>query len=275
MKKLLFAMSLLAATSTTAQEVTIKGRILTEEGTAVEYATIGIPGTKNGTLSGIDGEFELTLPQGCNDTIAVSHVSYGDVKIPATVYKECNESLTVTMQPKLLQELTVYDGKRKKAKLSDGGMKIAGGVIQLSTEKLGYEVGSIMKVKRIFEVEEILFSTVSNSIENAKLSINIYSIDESESNFSNVLHHPVYVEIPVSDKKHEHVITAKESIVLAPGRYYVALKFVDGKKPAGEDGKMQFPLYLISSSYIRNSPVDIPEKIPVNLGLEIKGYEYR
>ena len=190
-------------------------------------------------------------------------------------YRNNGEALIVTMQPKQLQELTVYDGKRKKAKLSDGGMKIAGGVIQLSTEKLGYEVGSIMKVKRIFEVEEILFSTVSNSIENAKLSINIYSIDESESNFSNVLHHPVYVEIPVSDKKHEHVITAKENIVLAPGRYYVALKFVDGKKPAGEDGKMQFPLYLISSSYIRNSPVDIPEKVPVNLGLEITGYEYR
>lgn len=275
MKRFLFAISLSAATTIAAQNITVKGRIVSEEGAAVEYATIGIPGTKNGTLSGIDGVFELTLPQECNDTIVASHVSFGNVKIPAAAYRNSGEDFIVTMQPKFLKELTVYDGKRKKAKLSDGGMKIAGGVIQLSTEKLGYEVGSIMKVKRIFEVEEILFSTVSNSIENAKLSINIYSIDESESNFSNVLHHPVYVEIPVSDKKHEHVITAKENIVLAPGRYYVALKFVDGNKPAGEDGKMQFPLYLISSSYIRNSPVDIPEKVPVNLGLEITGYEYR
>ena len=274
MKRLLFAMSLLAATYTTAQNITIKGKIQSEEGTAVEYATIGIPGTKNGTLSDIDGEFELTLPQGCNDTIAVSHVSYGDVKLPAALYRNNREALIVTMQPKFLKELTVYDGKRKKAKLSDGGMKIAGGVIQLSTEKLGYEVGSIMKVKRIFEVEEILFSTVSNSIENAKLSINIYSIDESESSFINVMHHPIYVDIPVSEKKSEHVITANESISLFPGRYYVALKFVDGKKQTTKDSKILFPLYL-KSSYIRNGATDTPEKIPVNLGLEIKGYEYR
>ena len=274
MKRLLFAMSLLAATSTTAQEVTIKGRILTEEGTAVEYATIGIPGTKNGTLSGIDGEFELTLPQGCNDTIAVSHVSYGDVKLPAALYRNNGEALIVTMQPKQLQELTVYDGKRKKARLSNRGMKVAGGVTQWTTEKLGYEIGSIINVKRVFEVEELLFSTVLNNIENARLSINIYLMDETESNFSNVMHHPIYVDIPVSEKKNEHVIAVKENIFLEPGRYYVAVKFVDGKKQTDKREVMLFPLYL-KSSYIRNSPVDIPKKIPVNLGLEIRGYEYR
>lgn len=274
MKRLLFAMSLLAATSTTAQEVRIKGRILTEEGTAVEYATIGIPGTKNGTLSGIDGEFELTLPQGCNDTIAVSHVSYGDVKLPAALYRNNGEALIVTMQPKILKELTVYDGKRKKARLSNRGMKVAGAVTQWTTEKLGYEIGSIINVKRVFEVEELLFSTVLNNIENARLSINIYLMDETESNFSNVMHHPIYVDIPVSEKKNEHVIAVKENIFLEPSRYYVAVKFVDGKKQTDKKDIMLFPLYL-KESYIRNSPVDIPEKIPVNLGLEIKGYEYR
>ena len=274
MKKLLFVMSLLAATSTTAQEVTIKGRILTEEGTAVEYATIGIPGTKSGTLSGIDGEFELTLPQGCNDTIAVSHVSYGDVKLPATVYKECNETLIVTMQPRELQELTVYNGKRKKAKLAGRGMRSAGAVTAWTAEKTGYEIGSIIDVKHAFEVEEFVFSTIRNSVENARLSVNIYSIDETESSFINVMHHPVYVDIPISDKKSEHVITTNESISLFPGRYYVALRFVDGKKQTTKDGKILFPLYL-KSSYIRNGATDTPEKIPVNMGLMIKGYEYR
>ena len=274
MKKLLFAMSLLAATSTTAQEVTIKGRILTEEGTAVEYATIGIPGTKNGTLSGIDGEFELTLPQGCNDTIAVSHVSYGDVKLPAALYRNNGEALIVTMQPRELQELTVYNGKRKKAKLAGRGIRFAGAVTAWTAEKTGYEIGSIIDVKHAFEVEEFVFSTIRNSVENARLSVNIYSIDETESSFINVMHHPVYVDIPISDKKSEHVITANESISLFPGRYYVALKFVDGKKQTTKDCKILFPLYL-KSSYIRNGATDTPEKIPVNMGLMIKGYEYR
>lgn len=274
MKRLLFAFLLLIATSIAAQDIRVKGRIVGEEGAAVEYATIGIPGTKSGTLSGIDGEFELTLPQECNDTIVASHVSYGDVKIPAALYRNSRESLIVTMQPKQLQELTVYDGKRKKARLSNKGMKVAGGVTQWTTEKLGYEIGSIINVKRVFEVEELLFSTVLNNIENARLSINIYLMDETESNFSNVMHHPIYVDIPVSEKKNEHVIAVKENIFLEPGQYYVAVKFVDGKKLTDKSDVMLFPLYL-KESYIRNSPVDIPEKIPVNLGLEIKGYEYR
>lgn len=274
MKRLLFAFLLLVATSIAAQDIRVKGRIVSEEGTAVEYATIGIPGTKSGTLSGIDGEFELTLPQECNDTIVASHVSYGDVKIPAALYRNCRESLFVTMRPKQLQELTVYDGKRKKARLSNRGMKVAGGVTQWTTEKLGYEIGSIINVKRVFEVKEILFSTVLNSIENARLSINIYLMDETESDFGNVIHHPIYVDIPVSEKKNEHVIVVKENIFLEPGRYYVAVKFVDGKKQTDKRDVMLFPLYL-KGSYIRNSPVNIPEKIPVNLGLVIKGYEYR
>ena len=113
-----------------------------------------------------------------------------------------------------------------------------------------------------------------NSIENARLSINIYLMDDTESNFSNVMHHPIYVDIPVSEKKNEHVLAVKENIFLEPGRYYVAVKFVDGKKLTDKSDVMLFPLYLKESD-IRNSPVDIPEKIPVNLGLEIKGYEYR
>ena len=63
----------------------------------------------------------------------------------------------------------------------------------------------------------------------------------------------------VSEKKSEHVITANESISLSPGRYYVALKFVDEKKQTTKDGKILFPLYL-KSSYIRNGATDTPEK---------------
>ena len=274
MKRFLFAISLSATTTIAAQNITVKGRIVSEEGAAVEYATIGIPGTKNGTLSGIDGVFELTLPQECNDTIVASHVSFGDVKLPAALYRNNREALIVTMQPRELQELTVYNGKRKKAKLAGRGMRFAGAVTAWTAEKTGYEIGSIIDVKHAFEVEEFVFSTIRNSVENARLSVNIYSIDETESSFINVMHHPVYVDIPISDKKNEHVITANESISLFPGRYYVALKFVDGKKQTTKDGKILFPLYL-KSSYIRNGATDTPEKIPVNMGLMIKGYEYR
>ena len=274
MKRLLFAFVLLVATSIAAQDIRVKGRIVSEEGAAVEYATIGIPGTKNGTLSGIDGVFELTLAQECNDTIVASHVSFGDVKLPAALYRNNGEALIVTMQPRELQELTVYNGKRKKAKLAGRGMRFAGAVTAWTAEKTGYEIGSIIDVKHAFEVEEFVFSTIRNSVENARLSVNIYSIDETESSFINVMHHPVYVDIPISDKKSEHVITANESISLFPGRYYVALKFVDGKKQTTKDGKILFPLYL-KSSYIRNGATDTPEKIPVNMGLMIKGYEYR
>ena len=275
MRTILFTILAFCAVTLTAQNsITINGKIINEEGKAVEYATIGIPGTAYGALSGIDGCFSLTLPQECRDTLVASHVSYGDTKIPSIVYMNGGDTLTVTMHSRQLDELVVYNGKRKKGKLMGKGMRVPGAATSWSIGSLGYEVGSIIEVEQTFEVDEIRFRTLHNTIEHARLSVNIYSMDESNGIFSNILHRPIYIDIPAENEKREHTTAPNERVFLAPGSYFVAVKLVDGKSDSLRNKNILFPLYL-KSSYIRKGAADTLEKIPVNLGLQITGDFYK
>ena len=72
---------LFATTALCAQEMVVKGRITNLDGEPVEYATVGISGTKNGTLTSHDGTFELAIPQECHDTLTARHVSYSEARM--------------------------------------------------------------------------------------------------------------------------------------------------------------------------------------------------
>lgn len=271
MKKALFMTLMLTVTGMTAQDIAVNGRITDENGEAVEYATIGIPGTAYGTLSGIDGCFSLTLPQECRDTLVASHVSYGDTKIPSIVYMNEGDTLTVTMHSRQLDELVVYNGKRKKGKLMGKGMRIAGAVAEWNISHIGCEVGSVISTDKVFEVREIKFKVLSNSLKGVKFSVNIYKANEEKSEFTGITAKPIYIDIPTCQSKKEYTIEPEEDIYLEPGTYYVSLKLVDTERSEPQEGQILFPLYL-KSSYIRKGPVEELEKIPMNLGLQVKGY---
>ena len=227
MRKSLLITYLFATTALCAQEMVVKGRITDPGGQPVEYATIGIPGTKNGTLTSLEGYFELLLPKECHDTLIVSHVSYSEARIPATIYMNSNGILDITMQPRVLEDVVVFNGKRKKAKLVNKGMRLPGCTTTMDISFIGNEIGSVVETKHPFEISEIIFNTVVNSIDKAKLSINIYSADTIENRFRNVMHHPIYTDIPEGKKKIEHTIVPQERIILTPGVYFVAVKFVE------------------------------------------------
>ena len=63
------------------ERVTVKGRIVNEQGEAVEYVQIGVPKLQMGTISSADGRFEMEVP--C-DTLEIFHVSYQPASYPVT-----------------------------------------------------------------------------------------------------------------------------------------------------------------------------------------------
>ena len=73
---LLFPMCIFAQ-----ERVTVKGRIINEQGEAVEYVQIGVPKLEIGTISSADGRFEIEVP--C-DTLEFFHVSYQPASYPVT-----------------------------------------------------------------------------------------------------------------------------------------------------------------------------------------------
>ena len=259
---------------TMAQKSFVYKGVLTGVNSApVEYATISIPSHRSGTLSGPDGTFSIQLPIGCSDTVLISHVSYNELRVSAD--KLLTMASPIIMQPKELDELVVYDCKRKKARLAGKGTRIPGGVTTFTTGSLGNEIGTVVEVKRVFEVHEFSFTVCSNNIDNARVSMNIYKTDETGMTFMNKLHAPVYADIPASDGKQKITVVPDKPLVIEPGIYFVSLMFVDcGSSADIDNGTIHFPLY-IKRSYTRKGAGCGLEKVPVNMGLDVSGFEYR
>lgn len=286
-----FLIFLLFATANAMSQsaTTICGKIVNENGDAVEYATVGSVKSGKGTLSDSEGTFTLKIPQESNDTLHFSHVSYEDVKVPLSELEENGAS--IVMPARELDEVVVYSGKRKNAKLVGKGVGVPGAVTSFTPANLGQEVGSIVETEKPFEVQEISFRTKSNGINEALLSINIYSLDAEKGVFTNIMNRPIYVEIPTGEKKQEFTVKPQELLLLDPGSYFVSVKFVDCDKNLKENWSksdewdnrkryemskqsIHFPLYM-KGSYIRKGVLEPLEEVPVNIGLKVKGVEYR
>ena len=183
---------------------------------------------------------------------------------------------------KPLEEVVVTGSKQKHKTLSNRGTRILGAISTLTPNKVGYEVGSALKVKHPFEVEEIEFFIISNSIRDVTLQVAIYR----DSTFTEVLNHPILVNIP---KGNRQTIVAKptERILLQSGDYIVAITFVHCDEETQQqwtnsdqwDGQtryqmmkqsIQFPLYF-KAGQIRSNPDDAFEKCPTNIGIMVRG----
>ena len=60
--KLILALLMIPAGLWAQERVTVRGRIVNENGEAVEYVQVGIPKLQEGTISSVDGQFEITVP---------------------------------------------------------------------------------------------------------------------------------------------------------------------------------------------------------------------
>ncbi len=186
-----------------------------------------------------------------------------------------------------LNSVTIYSGKKKHKKLLGKGTRFPGGVTQWTPDKVGAEVGSLINVKHPFEVEEIIFSTQSNNIDSLMLKIEIRSTDNLDSS---ILDKPIEINIPKGEKQ-KFGITPEKQLIIEPGEYFFAVVFADCSDEAKrrwnsnacrdskQRYKMQkesilFPLYF-KASYIRSGKGEELEKIPVNLGVKVRGTEYR
>ena len=266
--------------------VSVKGRIVDEKGNAVEYVQLGVPKYQIGTVSTVDGRFEIEVP--C-DTLAFFHVSYQPAAYPVT---GAVDDLVIVLHEQELPPAVFIGGDTKEKYLLRPGMNVlkSMGVITttLSGEHpSGRELGSVAQAKKPFLVQDILLTVRSNQIPGCKASINIYRIEGKKESFVNVLRKPIYFEVPVSDKPQDFDIQPEETLLLEPGRYFIAFQLVDCDAQAlqafltkpDEDRKpwemsMDFNIFL-KSSYIREAALGEMKPLPVNIGVAVKGLEYQ
>ena len=184
---------------------------------------------------------------------------------------------------KPLQEVVVTGSKQKNKTLSNRGTRILGAIHMLTPDKVGYEEGSAISVKHPFEVEEIEFFIISNSIRDVTLQVAIYR----DSTFTEVLSQPIFVNIPEGNRQ-KVVAKPTERILLQPGDYIVSIGLADCNGETQQqwansdqwDGQthyqmmtkqsLQFPLYF-KAGQIRSNPDDSFEKCPTNIGIKVRG----
>ena len=276
MRKLWFLLSVFVTAGGFAQsKVSVEGKIVDENGVAVEYAAVGIPSRGTGTLSGADGVFVLDVEALESDTVLLSHVSFMELKMPLSDF--AMTAGNVVMKSNELDEVTVYSGKKKKSKLVGKGMKVPGGATMWTVGNKGCEIGSMVEADKVFELHEISFNVRSNSIPGAKFSVNLYKEGETAGEFVNTLCKPVYFNVPVDEKSQKIKVEITDNVVVEPGRDFVSILFVDydnSAETSADSNRIYFPLYL-KGSYKRNGVMGEFEEVPVNMGLSLKGFEYR
>jgi hypothetical protein len=268
------------------ENVKVKGRIINRQGEAVEYVQVGVPGLRIGTISTVDGRFEIDIP--C-DTLEFFHVSYQPATFPVTGPVD---DAVIVLREQELPPAVFIGGDTKEKYLLRPGMNVLKNMGVVSTalrseHPSGRELGSVAQAKNPFLVKDILLTVRSNHIPGCVASINVYRIEGKKESFVNVLHRPIYFDVPVSNEPQDFDIRPEETLLLEPGRYFIAFQIVgcdDGAlqaflaKPDEErkswEMTMDFNVFL-KSSYVREVALGGTEYLPVNIGVAVKGLEYQ
>ncbi|MBQ9889721.1 MAG: hypothetical protein IJM41_10855 [Bacteroidales bacterium] len=265
--------------------VTVKGRIINEKGEAVEYVQLGVPKLQIGTISTVGGRFEIDIP--C-DTLEFFHVSYQAASLPVTGPAD---DVVIVLKEQELPPAVSIGGDTVEKYLMRPGTKVMGGnssaAISLRDDRyLGWELGSVAQVKKTFLVKDILLSIRENTIPDCVAAVNIYRIEGKKESFVNVLHKPVYFNVAVSDVPQDFDIQPEETILLEPGKYFIAFQIVGCDeqalkaflaKPEEERKYWEFTIYsplYFKSSYTREVALGEMKHYPFNIGIAVKGLEY-
>lgn len=151
-----------------------------------------------------------------------------------------------------LPQVEVF-GKAKRTILKPKATRVPGVVVLLLTpNQMGQARSADILVPRPFNLEEISFTIVSNSIPNAVMSVEIYR----DTCLSMPISSPRLITIPQA-KKQEISIQLENALHLSPGTYRLLLRFVECDSvhlseslPANSSMSslcMRFPLYLKQS----------------------------
>lgn len=166
-----------------------------------------------------------------------------------------------------LDAAVLTESKDKDRMLDGKGMKFPGGIMVMTQESVGMELGSVVKTKRQFLIKTISFNVEENSMEGCRADIRIYRMHE-DGNLENIVTMPICQEIPKTDSKTTFSIGPEENLELTPGEYYISFSL--SGTPHETNGKMHFPLY-VKSSYSRKDSGSQLEKWNFNIGMTING----
>jgi len=269
---LLAATALMLVCLCQAQRV-VKGNVVNAQGAAVEYVSLGLEADSVGTISDMDGHFELEIPADRRRDLLVSHVSYQMERIPYDVYGQREGELTVVLKDKVVELTEVVIGKDNMLKAIVGrGAVIPASVVGMKGKGRpeSKEWGFVFQSSRDYVINDISLMVSSSEFLKCTLSMNLY--EERGGQYMNILNKPLYQSVYKSDGRRTLDFVPEEEILLKRRRhYFVSISCVD---TYGETGTIYFPIRW-RSSYFREVPDGTKDKLPVSPVIVVNGYEVK
>lgn len=252
-----------------AQDVrTFSGRVTDSNGDGIEYVSIGVPNDTIFTVSDINGYFRFRLPDSDTRGIVFSHLSYDPFTLGPPEAGSDTEGLGITLNYHELPEAVVLPDDGKKVTVLGKGVRWAGAGFGLSNVEggiLNEEWGSKVRLRKPTRIEKAELECKLEDVDKAVLSFVIYEITSDSTSFVPVQHVPVYQTILPGDDYKTLVFEEPEVLLLDPGTYYFAVKFVEFEG----DGALVCKGYF-KSAYERTGDFHLP----LSIGLKVTGIEF-
>lgn len=116
--QLILLFSLFSFSAAIAQNATISGIILDEEGTSLIGANVTLAGTSYGTVTEVDGSYSLSVPAGSYD-VMVSYIGYSDYKESIDLSPGERLMIDVNMTVGTMFDEVVVSASRRSEKLTE------------------------------------------------------------------------------------------------------------------------------------------------------------
>lgn len=165
-------------------EIKVTGKVLdAENALPLSYVNVGIVGTSTGTVSDLNGSFELylKLPLDSNSTLRFSYVGYSDqtVSLVSLVQKDSN---IIQLTPDVVHLTTVevrprFFNTKKVGNLKTNTNRVNNfAIAQRKNQNLGAAIGRKFNLKKISYLQKFGFFVKSNNFTETRFRLNFYQL---------------------------------------------------------------------------------------------------
>ena len=256
-KTLVIALSILYSLTTFSQ-VTFHGKVIgqkTKE--SLPYVNIGIVGKNIGTVSNINGEFTINLPNSYNsDTLRFSMIGYKSQSYEVRKFKNKfinHQELIIHLEQSMvaLKEVVIIDKKKWKTKILGNVNETDNVVSGFYSEKLGTEVGTIIKIRKSpTYVENFSFYIAENTFDSLFFRLNIYNLKKGKP-FENILDKNIFIQTNV--KKGKVTIDLEKYNIVMQDNFFISLEYVKPLSQSGGNSMLFGSGFFNSPSYSRSA----------------------
>ena len=236
----------------------------------LSYVNIGIVGKNVGTVSDINGNFEIPLKEIYNqDTLRISMIGYESLEyIVADFKEEITKNSDILLAPQItdLQEVIISSTKFTNEKTL--GNKTTSQVMRggFETDKLGNEVGLVIKIKkRPTFIKSFHASIVENKYGKVKFRLNLYDLNKKKMPENSILKENIIIETEL--KNGILSVDLSEYNIIVEDDFLISLEWIESY---GKDG-LYFSAGVFGSPIItrETSQGDWEKVAPFCLGFNV------